>query len=440
MSLSIFDAALETPGKTAVIAEGQAYSFQDIARLTARALGDIPPEDQTGRWDLVEPVPMTGHADLPTLINLYSLFESGIPALLLHPRWTDRERSDALRHLPVRLDVTTDHPLAIVHTSGSTNRPKGVILSRRAFEASAAASAANFGWNDDDRWLLNMPLAHIGGLSIVTRTLIARRTIVLASHFDPAATKRAIDEHRITILSLVPAMLRRMIDHSTSWRPPRHLRVVLVGGAPFPRALHREAAERGLPVLSTYGLTEGCSQIATTRYGDSLFAESGVRPLDGADVRIVDGLLEIRGAMLMNGYLGDPEGESPFTLDGWFRTGDLGRIDEEGKLHVLGRRDEVIISGGENVSVFEVEEILLQLPGMSEACVYGVPDSTWGEIVCAAVVPEPGASLDFDMIAPLLNENLASFKRPRRFLVLDDIPRDPSGKPDRRALTRSSVV
>lgn len=327
-----------------------------------------------------------------------------------------------------------ERPLVILYTSGSAGRPKGVILSRAAFVASAAASAANLGWRDDDRWLLCMPLAHVGGLSIVTRCLLARRTLVLrpAARFDPAALLAALVEDRVTLVSLVPTMLARLLE--LPGFPPAHMRAVLLGGAAAPPPLLRAAAARGVPVLTTYGLTEACSQVTTQRLGTPPDPAHGAGPaLPGVTLRIVAGQVQVRSPALLTGYL--HQAQSPLTADGFFPTGDLGALDEQGRLHLRGRASDLIITGGENVSPWEVEQALLRHPGVAAAAVFGVADPLWGELVAAALVARAAPVPDGELEA-LCRAELAAYRRPRRVAWLDALPLLANGKLDRPALVR----
>ncbi len=359
---------------------------------------------------------VVGHLDVTTLVTLLAAIAARLPVVLVHPRWTERERHAALDDLPELPPASV-----VVFTSGSTGRPRGAVLSQRALMASAQASAENLGWRADDRWLLSLSPAHVGGLSILTRCLLARRPVVLGSGDVVDTLGRA----RVTLVSWVPAQLARLLDTHPGWRAPPHLRAALLGGAPTPAALRVRARERGLRVLSSYGLTEACSQVTTEREpGDS----SGP-PLPGIEVRIREGRIQVRGPTLLSGYV---DGGSPVAADGWLTTSDLGRFDASGNLHVLGRADDVIVSGGENVHPLEVEAVLEADPLVREACVFGIEDATWGQRVAAALVLAPGADPD----AIVMRAELAPFKRPRQLFVLDALAHTDSGKLDRRGTAR----
>ncbi|MBX3251333.1 MAG: AMP-binding protein [Myxococcales bacterium] len=318
-------------------------------------------------------------------------------------------------------------PLAIAFTSGTTGRPRAAVLSRRAFVAAARASEANLGWRDDDRWLLSLPPAHVGGLSVLVRAFLARRTVVLGPpRFDARGFGAAVERHRVTLASIVPTMLHRLLDEG--WRPPASFRAVLVGGAAAPPSLLARAWAAGVPALPTYGMTETCAQVATRAPGD-LRADPDVgAPLDGVEVRVRGGVLEVRGPTLFDGYLGEP---SPFDAEGWFSTGDLAALDDAGHLVVLGRRGDLIVRGGENVYPARVEAALVADPRIDAAMVVGVPDDEWGERVAAAVV----ASDEAGALAALREAPLAPFERPTRVAFVPALPTNAMGKPDRRGLS-----
>ena len=444
--LSIFAAAEASSAHGAIVAGGAVWSFAALAGRVRAAIGWL---DERG---VEERAALVASPRLDSLVMLLALIERGTTAVLLHPRLTEKERRELVAEaccetviderwtIPSREGrgfVARDPPsprstLAVLFTAGSTGKPKGVRLSRAAFVAAALASERNLGWRHDDRWLLALPFAHIGGLSIVTRCLAARRTVVLAEG-GRASTEQivaAVERDRVTLLSLVPTQVKLILDRRPRWDPPSYVRAILVGGAAASSTLLGEAADRRWPLRTTYGLTETCAQVATDRAATANRGEAGAgAPLDGIRVRIAGGGIEIHGPTLMDGYLGGAP--DPFTADGWLCTGDLGRLDGEGRLHVLGRRDEVIVTGGENVDPVEVEQALERLPGVKAACVFGVPDPAWGQIVVAALAgPRP---MDDAVLVGLLARELAPYKRPRQLAWLPALPSTTAGKLDRRA-------
>lgn len=447
--LSLLAAAGEDPTRDCLIADDRVWSYGDVASRVRAAIACLEAQEvQPG-----DRVALTPEVDVDSVVWLYALFELGCPAVLLHPGLSDRERAVVLgeaqpAHLighrvpdeaPVgedtqRVLTSAERVLAIAYTSGSKGTPRGARLSRRAFIASEAAHAANLGWLPDDRWLLCMPPAHVGGLSIVTRSLIARRCVVLSpGPFDPRELTRIMEKDRVTLLSVVPTMLRRLLTlEEPAWAPSPELRAVLVGGAPFPDALREDAVIREVPTLATYGCTEACSQVTTQTHDQSRWRGSGA-PLPGIEVRIEQDEIQIRGEVLMDGYLGEDRSGAPWTPDGWLCTGDFGSFLPDGQLLVLGRLDDRIVTGGENVAPQEVEAWLETVPGVAAACVFALPHEDWGEEVVAAVVTD-STQYSVDIFRDQLAAGLAPHKRPKRICELEELPLNRSGKVDRAAV------
>jgi O-succinylbenzoic acid--CoA ligase len=335
----------------------------------------------------------------------------------------ERARPDGLR-LVVEEPLTGDEagiqlreqvdPAAtqvVIHTSGTTAAPKAVELTYGNFAASAEASAHNLGVEPDDRWLCAMPLFHVGGLSILTRSAIYGTCAVLHEGFDAERVRDSLESGEATLVSVVATMLRRLRAAGLSRAPA--LRAALVGGGPVPRDLLDWGAEAGLPLLQTYGMTETCSQIATAAAGST-----AARALPEVDIRIGDGFeVLVRGPMVAPGAL---------AADGWLHTGDRGRLDSDGSLHIEGRIKDTIVTGGENVAAPEVEEALLAHPAVEDAAVKGVPDEEWGELVAAWVVLNTDLA-DDDLIAHC-RTRLAGYKTPRKITRVAELPRTASGK------------
>ncbi len=426
-ALSIRAAAGEAGARVALVAGGRAYTYAEVAALVERELPGLAHACGYGAA-----FPLVADNALATAVTLLALLELRVPALLLHPRLTADERAALVAE--ARRAAPGAHPDAavVIHTSGTTGRPRGAVLTRAALAASAAASAANLGWEPDDRWLACMPIARVGGLSILTRCLAARRTAVLAGGFDAATLPAALAGERVTLVSLVPTMLARLLDAHPGWRPPAHLRAVLVGGAEAPAALLRHAASRGVPVVLTYGMTETCSQVVATPYAER-FAPAGCgtgRVLPPAELRVVAGRIEVRGPMLMAGYLDAP----PLPPSAWFDTGDLGELDARGCLTVHARRTDLIVTGGENVYPAEVERALERCPGVAAAAVFGLPDDAWGQTVAAALVVAPAGAPSDDDLRAFIRARLAPHKRPRRVCRVLHLPQTAAGKLDRDGL------
>lgn len=335
---------------------------------------------------------------------------------------------------------------AVLWTSGTSGAPRAILLTGRAFEANAAASAARLGLEASDRWMASLNPAHVGGLALILRAALLGSAVVPLPRFDMAELLAGMEEAGVTHASLVPTQLHRVADALEGGRSaPASLRAVLLGGAAAPPPLVRAAGVRGVPVAVTYGLTEATSQVATATPEESQAdPASPGRPLDCVELRVdPDGGLHVRGPTLAAGRLQaeDDGADGGFRVaplvdrDGWLDTGDMGRLDEEGRLHVTGRRSDRIISGGVNVDPMEVEGVLLAHPSVVEAAVVGVSDPEWGERVVAAVAlrsdgPFPGA----EALSAYLKGRLAGPKRPKELRVVQALPRNANGKVDRAAV------
>ena len=340
----------------------------------------------------------------------------------------------ARTHSPLELDSVQ----GIFFTSGTTGFPKGVLLTFDNYRVSAQASAERLGVDPHDRWLLTMPLYHIGGMSIVFRSALYGTEIVLHSGFDMDAVHHALTDENITIVSLVPTMLHRLLEKYPAFKPSLSLRVILLGGAGAPASLVEKALALNLPLALTYGLTEATSQVATSTPEQTRAKPGSLgKPLQGTTISIVDesdkplpngevGEIVVSGGTVMQGYL-DPERPDRF----WkpvrsIHTGDLGYLDAEGDLWVLTRRSDLIVSGGENIYPEEVERALMDHPAVSEARVVGVPDPEWGQSVAAAVVlREP---LSAETLLQFLRGQLAGYKVPRQIVFVESLPHTASGK------------
>jgi len=424
-ALSVRAAGREAADRTALIFGDSTWTWSQLA---SEVEAEIERLDQPGTIGIFDAV-----AQPATIVRILALLELGIPFVPLNPDLTLHERARRLDLLQTCLegDVDPDRSvcdsglMAILFTSGSSGLPRAVELSRGSFLAAATASAARLGWHDDDRWLCCLPIAHVGGLSILTRCLIARSTIVLIPRFDPEAVVNAIDQSAVTLTSLVPAMLARLLRLMPDWTPPSSLRAVLLGGSAASEAIWDEAEQRGIPLRATYGLTETCSQVATAKAS----APRDLVPLDGVDIRIRDGCIEVAG---FNVY------SCTLTSDGYLRTGDLGRLHSDGVLEVLGRADDLIITGGENVMPAEVEAELEAHPQISRAVVFGQPNPEWGEIVAAVLVPD-GSPIDSAVLRKWCENRLAPFRRPRLIAWLEKLPETANGKIDRNAVIASAA-
>jgi len=313
--------------------------------------------------------------------------------------------------------IDPDAVHSVIHTSGTTGRPKAVELTYANHAASAAASGDALGVDPADRWLCPLPLHHVGGFGVLIRSVINRTTAVIHERFDTARVKAVLEAGEVTLASLVPTMLVRL--RAAGLRETPGVRAIALGGGPIPGGLLEWARDTGIPVVPVYGMTETCSQVV---------AGSPGRALRGVELEIAtDGEILLRGPMVARSELG---------RDGWLHTGDLGRIDADGLLHVEGRLKELIVTGGENVAPLEVEQALLAHPAVADAGVVGRPDPEWGEAVTAFVVLRRPAT--GDEVLAWCRERLDPHKVPKTVQEVAALPRNAGGKLLRDRLIRSA--
>jgi O-succinylbenzoic acid--CoA ligase len=340
-------------------------------------------------------------------------------------------------------DVTA----AVLFTSGTSGRAKGACLSWNNFVANALATGDLFGDAVRSRWLACMPLFHVAGISMLVRSVVFGGPVLQHSRFEAAAVSDALDRGGIAGISLVPTMLSRLLAHRGGRRAPPGLEVLLLGGAAAAPGLVRRALEAGYPVCPTYGLTEAASQVATAAPPSPGAREPRpMRPLGQTRVRIAAdgrdaapgeaGEILVQGPTVMQGYLHDAEATARALRDGWLHTGDAGYLGPDGGLVVLDRREDLVVSGGENVYPAEVEAILLEHPAVADAGVTGLPDADLGARVTAWIVVAPGSSPTAEDLHRHCRERLAGYKLPREYRFVAALPRTASGKLQRRRLGR----
>jgi len=317
----------------------------------------------------------------------------------------------------------------VIHTSGTAAAPRPIELTYGNLLWSAIGSAVALGLDPDERWLCALPLSHVGGLSILVRSAIYATSAVVHERFETDRALHALQQQEATLVSVVATTLSRLLD--AGLRRPPALRCALTGGGPVAPALLARAHEAGVPVRLTYGLTEACSQVTSTPAAEILAGPAAPGPpLFCTRVRI-DGEDDV-GEILVAGPTVSPSAQ---LRGGWLHTGDLGRLDERGRLRVVGRRADTIVSGGENVAPAEVEAVLEAHPDVLEAAVVGRPSEEWGEAVTAWVVARPGAEIDFLELEEHCRRELAPYKVPKEFMGSEKpLPRTPSGKLLRRQL------
>ncbi len=324
-----------------------------------------------------------------------------------------------------------DAVAVVIHTSGTTAAPRPVELTYANLLWSALGSGVALGVTEDERWLCALTLAHVGGLSILLRAAIRATTAIVHERFEVDRVLHDLGARRATGVSLVATTLARLLDEGL--RQPADLRCALTGGGPVPAALMARAGAAGVPVGLTYGLSQAASQVTTTPAAeipaglDERGRLNAGRPLFCTRVRIApDEEILVRGPTVAPGALDG---------DGWLHTGDLGRLDDHGRLLVTGRRVDTIVTGGENVAPAEVEAVLEAHPDVLEAAVLGRADPRWGEAVTAIVVARAGAALDPEELRAQCAAALAPFKVPKHFVLTSEpLPRTAWGKLLRREL------
>jgi O-succinylbenzoic acid--CoA ligase len=426
------------PDRTALVADGAEMTYAELeaeATWVARRLA----AHGVRRGSTAA---LTMHPRREQVVLLHALMKLGAALLPLGPRLTEAERAAIVSTEEPIIDLDdpgqltqteADLPLLGEHdmddiccrvlTSGSTGAPRPIPLSYGNFLWNAVGAGFNIGVQPTDRWLCCVPLSHIAGLGIVTKSVIYGTAAVVHDGFDADRVGEALEGDGITQVSLVATMLTRLLEAGADLSGPR---AILVGGGPVPKEPLEEAIAKGATVVQTYGLTETCSQVTTLAPEDARRKlGSAGRPLLTTHLRIREGEILVQGPTVAPGSA---------DADGWLHTGDLGHIDEEGFLYVSDRIDDMIVSGGENVVPAEVEEVLLRHPQVAEAAVIGREDPEWQQAVTAVVVLESHAEVSPDELRRHCAESLAGFKVPKRVELAAALPRTPSGKLMRRAL------
>ena len=352
---------------------------------------------------------------------------------------------------PPRLDAAPPGaPALIGYTSGTTGAPKGAVLTQANLLAGAESVRLAWRWTADDRLLLCLPLFHMHGLGVgLHGTLLAGGSAVLQRGFDPDAVLDGLAGHACSMFFGVPTMYHRLVGHEGA-TALGDLRLCVSGSAPLSPALHRRLREwAGVSVLERYGMTETV-MLASNPYDGERRAGAVGFPLPGVDLRLdpATGEIQVRGPNVFCGYWERPEataeaflpvGEAP-TGGSWFRTGDLGAVDDDGYLSIVGRAKELIITGGMNVHPREVDDVLADHPAVAEVAVAGVPSEEWGEEVVAWVVPVSGVPApDVDDLRDFGRGRLAAHKLPRRVVVVDSLPRSSLGKVLRHELCEAAA-
>lgn len=335
-------------------------------------------------------------------------------------------------------------------TSGTSGTPKIVPLKRRQILFAAHASAQNFKPRANHFWLLCMPLNHIGGISLILRSILYGSAIFRMKSFHPKMITTFLSENKLfQAASLVPTMLKRLMEKS-GFHVHNNFKAILLGGGPIDTDLVKEARKRGIPLIPSYGMTETCAQVAANpilkpsgTYGPmksvgQVFPPNEIQIRDDEDQPVGlnnSGEIWLKGPQIFDGYLNQEKSEY-FDKEGWFKTGDFGHLNANKQLFIESRRSDLIITGGENVSPFEVESELKKIDPISEAAVIGLPDKEWGQKVVAVVVAKTKQSINSDKIQDELKQRVTSYKIPKQIVQTESLPRTHTGKIVRSELAK----
>ncbi|RZL84168.1 MAG: AMP-dependent synthetase [Rhodococcus sp. (in: high G+C Gram-positive bacteria)] len=368
--------------------------------------------------------------------------DGGVATLAVDELFQEATESD---HTP---PADSSTPALLIYTSGTTGVPKGVMLDHTNIDAMAEMGAQALQLGPADRCLLILPLFHVNGIVVSVLTpLLAGASVVIAGRFDPRTFFDLVESERPTYFSAVPTIYNILAALPADVRPDTSsLRFGICGAAPASAELLTRFEDRyGFALLEGYGLSEGtCASTLNPVSGPRRAGTVGIA-FPGQKIRIVDengvelgpgvdGEVVVRGPNVMRGYLGRPEDTAQTVIDGWLHTGDVGHLDPEGYLTLVGRSKDMIIRGGENIYPKEIEDVLAGHPTVLEAAVIGVPDTIWGEIVVAYVQPTPDSTADPAALQALCARKLSRYKRPTTIVVVDTIAKNAVGKIDKAAL------
>lgn len=474
-----------TPERTAVYFNEQSITFKDLYERSLRTAGQL--QTLGVRKDDYVAVLLKNHLD--TIVILFALQLLGVKAVILNNRLTPAELTWQLNdskaaflvvedtfsdieqaikyeipslitkqksHLfylesktpEVQEEISLSDTCTIMYTSGTTGHPKGVMQTFGNHWWSSVGSALNLGFMEADCWLCAVPLFHISGYSILMRSVIYGMPIVLHENFDVERTLEDITTKKVTIMSVVGTMLTKIIDTLEESRLPSHFRCMLLGGGPAPLPLLQACLKKDIPVFQTYGMTESSSQIVTLspEYSLAKLGSAG-KPLFPAqlqirteDERLAEpgeaGEIVVKGPNVTPGYLNRPDATKDKVRNGWFYTGDIGYLDEDGFLYVIDRRSDLIISGGENIYPAEIESVLLAHPDVAEAGVTGIEDTKWGQVPVAFIVLRNAKKVEEDELRQFCLQRLAKYKVPKAFYFTEKLPRNAAKKLLRRNLRK----
>ncbi len=486
--LHIFEFKKTAPDFVFLASKEGMYTYNDLDRFTAFFQDILIQRSDSLKW----PVAFLSESSDMLVLSLAACWQLGVPFIPLDPKLTTEElesqisalspslifcdsknrkriQSDDIVHmdenyfinaftfdianseLPNPNKFEKNDIFGYFFTSGTSGSPKIVPLKRRQMYAAAKSSAKNLRPDPNHFWLLCLPLNHIGGISIILRSLIYGTGIYRLDVFHEEMIKEFLVENsRFQAASLVPTMLKRLLKDPL-FRTHRNFKAVLLGGGPSTEKLLKKAVERGIPMISSYGMTETCAQIVA----NPMLAPSGTytpltsvgKPFSSNAVEIRDehgksqpmnesGLIWLKGPQVFDGYYAKEDGYIHFDEKGWFNTGDFGHLNGNGHLFIESRRTDLIVSGGENINPIEVELAIERLKEIHEVAVIGIDDEEWGQKVVAVVTLANGVHPDLEFIRSELKGKIADFKHPKDLKIVDELPKTATGKIKRKELKR----
>lgn len=460
---------MQNPKSKAIISSSVNYTFEEFKQIVLNTASYF----QDRNISSGDRIAIYGQNDIDYVVNILALWQISAVPVPLNTRLNESELDELIKfancsHVLARKDfagqlksihekiieypfeIRTNHnfsgskninsedPAVIIFTSGSTSKSKGIILSYKSLFNSALNSNQLLRYTHSDRWLASLPFYHVGGFSIISRALVFRIPLIMPDSLSIDDLINAINKYQPTFISLVAAQLKIIVDEGI--RPNPELKNCLIGGGFSEIEILKSAYELGWPVNVVYGSTETSSFVTALLKDELIIKPNSVgRAVPTNKIQIVDdegnelkpfevGEVTVQSNAFMLDYLNSDE-TSEVIKDGFYNTGDIGFIDDDGYLFIHGRKNYLISSGGENVNPVEVEKALLMQPSISEAVVFPLKDKHWGEIIAAAVVLKKGSSeLTYEEIKLFLLENLSGFKIPKRIFFESQLPKTELGK------------
>ncbi len=342
------------------------------------------------------------------------------------------EKNSEVKNFATGIPYDENETALVLFTSGSTGKPKAVSVTFGNLFANAKNVAEYFGASENDAWLASLPFYHIGGFATITRALFRCAPLIIPCSLAFDEQTRAIKRHKPAFFSTVQTTLRRMLE--SDLEPYPQLKAVFAGGGPVNAATMRAAIERGFPVYKVYGSTETTSMVTILSPAEfEKKPEAAGKPFRGISLDLSDeGEIIVGGKQIARGYFNNAEETKKRFRDGKFHTGDIGETDNDGFLFVTGRKEDFIITGGENVNLQKVKKALLSLEEIADAETFAMPDAEWGEKLCAAIVPKKETTREY--VKSSLSQKLAKYEIPKEFIFVKEIPRNDLGKADTKTL------